>query len=232
MASPWHIGTPEMMMRLVLSLFLGGIVGYEREVNRHAAGLRTNILVCVGSTLIMLLSIYGFTNFVNEPTVRTDPARLAAQVISGIGFLGAGTIMQKGASIKGLTTAATLWVMAAIGLAVGAGFYYPAVVTCFIVIISLKALNKVEHRFLASGKIHTLKISLPPESPDLAEMYAVMTSYHLDIKTISVVNEYGSFGDEVQRIKITFVSPKDVPLNQVLEKFHALPDVSSLQLER
>ncbi len=82
MASPWYIGTPEMIIRLVLSLLLGGIVGYEREVNRHAAGLRTNILVCVGSTLIMLLSIYGFSNFVNEPTVRTDPARLAAQLLA------------------------------------------------------------------------------------------------------------------------------------------------------
>ncbi|GIO85369.1 MgtC family membrane protein [Paenibacillus faecis] len=231
MASPWHIGTPELIMRLLLSLFLGGIVGYEREVNRHAAGLRTNILVCVGSTLIMLLSIYGFTDFLNEPTVRTDPARLAAQVISGIGFLGAGTIMQKGASIKGLTTAATLWVMAAIGLAVGAGFYYPAAITCLIVIISLKALNKVEHRFLASGKIHTLKISLPPESPSLAEMYAVMTSYHLDIKTISIANENGNFGSEIQRIKISFAAPKNTSLIAVLEKFHALPDVSSLQVE-
>ncbi len=140
--------------------------------------------------------------------------------------------MQKGASIKGLTTAATLWVMAAIGLAVGAGFYYPAVVTCLIVIISLKALNKVEHRFLASGKIHTLRISLPPASPSLAELYAVMTSFHLDIKTISVATEYDMIGNEVQRIKITFAAPKDAPLIQVMEKFHALPGVSSLQVER
>ncbi|MGZ7442407.1 MgtC/SapB family protein [Paenibacillus sp. TH7-28] len=211
---------------------MGGIIGYEREINRHAAGLRTNILVCVGSTLIMLLSIYGFTQFLNEPSVRSDPARLAAQVISGIGFLGAGTIMQRGSSIKGLTTAATLWVMAAIGLAVGAGFYYPAVVTCAFVFISLKVLNKVEHRFLASRKVHTMRIHVAPESSNIHEIYDCFAAFDFDIKTINVAKEGVSRGDKVQHIKITFMAPIKTPWFEVLERFHSLPYISSVNVER
>lgn len=222
-ASPWHIGILELIGRLLLSLFLGGIIGYEREMNRHAAGLRTNILVCVGSTLIMLLSIYGFTQFLEEPSVRSDPARLAAQVISGIGFLGAGTIMQKGASIKGLTTAATLWVMAAIGLAVGAGFYYPAVITCCIVFISLKVLNKVEHRFMTSSKELTLKMDILPDSPQTEELCAFFTGLDLDIKAVNMTKH---------QIKLTFLVPKKTSLFDLLEKIHTLPGVSTVNMER
>lgn len=96
MESPWYISESEILIRLVIALVLGGIVGFEREQHRHAAGFRTNILVCVGACLMMLLSIYGFSDFVNEWNVRVDPARLAAAVITGVGFLGAGTILFTG----------------------------------------------------------------------------------------------------------------------------------------
>lgn len=106
----------EIIIRLVLSSVLGGLIGIEREVNNRPAGLRTHVLVTVGSALIMLISIDGFSNLPNR---LGDPARLAAQVVSGIGFLGAGTIMRTGNNINGLTTAASLWVSAGLGLAVG-----------------------------------------------------------------------------------------------------------------
>ena len=110
----------EIVLRLILAVAAGGLIGLEREIHGRAAGFRTQILVCLGSTLIMLISIYGFEQS-GVGTTR-DPARLAAQVVSGIGFLGAGTILREGTSIKGLTTAASLWVVAGIGLALGAGF--------------------------------------------------------------------------------------------------------------
>lgn len=144
MASVWHITEMELTIRILLAAGLGGIVGLEREWSKHAAGLRTHILVCIGSAAIMLLSIYGFSDFVNEVNVRTDPARLAAQVISGIGFLGAGTIMRTGATVSGLTTAASIWVVAAIGLCVGAGFIYAAVLSTIMVLVILFVLNKLE----------------------------------------------------------------------------------------
>src|SRR5690606_15906316 len=108
----------QILLRLGLAAALGGLIGFEREQAQHAAGLRTHIMVCLGSCLMMLLSIYGFSQFVYEGNVRVDPARLAAAVITGIGFLGAGTILHTGKSVTGLTTAASIWVVSAIGLGV------------------------------------------------------------------------------------------------------------------
>lgn len=130
-----HITDYELAGRLFLSCILGGIVGFERERKDSPAGFRTHILVSLGSSLIMVLSMYGFTDFTS---VNKDPARLAAQVVSGIGFLGAGTILRDGTAVKGLTTAASLWVVAAIGLATGAGFYFSSLLVTGLVFIALE----------------------------------------------------------------------------------------------
>ncbi len=124
----------EISLRLLLACVFGGIVGFQRERHDSPAGLRTYILVSLGSSLIMILSMYGFSDF----TSTADPARLAAQVVSGIGFLGAGTILRDGVSVKGLTTAASLWVVSAIGLAAGAGFYYSSFLVTILVFITLE----------------------------------------------------------------------------------------------
>jgi len=146
--NPWVIDDWHLMLRLLLSVLLGGLIGYERERKNHAAGLKTHTLVSLGSCLIMVLSIYGFSEFVGQYGVNRDPARLAAQAITGIGFLGAGTILFTGKSIKGLTTAASLWVVMAIGLAVGAGFYVGASFTVFLALAVLWGLNVIEKRYV------------------------------------------------------------------------------------
>ncbi|MCK4786117.1 MAG: MgtC/SapB family protein [Desulfobacteraceae bacterium] len=131
----------QVIFRLVLGALLGGLIGFERERhNRRMAGFRTHILVCVGSALIMLTSLYMFANYGQD--VASDPARIAAGVIIGIGFLGAGTIIRSGTSVIGLTTAASLWTVAGIGLAVGCGFYIASYVTSLIVLLTLYALRK------------------------------------------------------------------------------------------
>lgn len=138
----------EIAFRIFLACVFGGIVGFQRERHDSPAGFRTHILVSLGAALIMLLSKYGFLEF---STVNKDPARLAAQVVSGIGFLGAGTILRDGVSVKGLTTAASLWVVSAIGLAVGAGFYFSAFLVTCLVFITLE--RKVEHYFFRNKQI-------------------------------------------------------------------------------
>ena len=135
----------DIIARLLLVTFLSSIVGFERSTRGRAAGLRTHILVGLGSALFMLISI-----FIAAGSVNHDPARLAAGVVTGIGFLGAGTIIRFGASVKGLTTAASLWAVSALGLAVGAGFYLPAVVTTVIVLVTLMVLPRIEERFYAT----------------------------------------------------------------------------------
>jgi len=132
----------QVILRLVVGALLGGLIGFEREThNRKIAGFRTHILVCVGSTLIMLTSVYIFTLYRHRGAV--DPARLAAGVITGIGFLGAGTIIRSRESVTGLTTAASLWTVAGIGLAIGCGFYLAGCVTTIIVLAALYLLRKL-----------------------------------------------------------------------------------------
>jgi putative Mg2+ transporter-C (MgtC) family protein len=136
----------QIIIRLVLSVFLSGLIGLERQLHRRTAGLRTHILVCLGSCLIMLTSLYVFDIYKDK--VPLDPARIAAGVITGIGFLGAGAIIREREGIKGLTTAASLWVIAAIGLAVGAGFYIAGIITTILALTVLLFLRYVEGKIL------------------------------------------------------------------------------------
>ncbi|SHK39641.1 putative Mg2+ transporter-C (MgtC) family protein [Selenomonas ruminantium] len=153
MLSEW-----ELFLRLVLACILGGIIGYERQSRRKSAGLRTNVLVCLGSCLIMVMSIGLYQDV--EGKTNADPARLAAQVVSGIGFLGAGAIMKEGLSVTGLTTAACLWVVAGVGLAVGAGFYSGALFSTALVFVTLGSLSRlddwVDHEKNLALNIHTI----------------------------------------------------------------------------
>jgi len=133
------LGWDDNLIRLALAAVLGGAIGFEREFREREAGLRTHLLVCVGSALFTIISAYGFHDFLTsgDQVVRTDPTRIAAQVVTGIGFLGAGAIIRQGLSIRGLTTAATLWVAAAIGMATGAGYYPGAIIGTVITLIAL-----------------------------------------------------------------------------------------------
>lgn len=132
----------QVVLRLFLAAALGGIIGFEREKhNRRMAGFRTHILVSIGSSLIMLVSIYIFEIYAGKAPV--DPARIAAGVVTGIGFLGAGTIIRSGESVRGLTTAASLWTVSGIGLAVGCGFYIAGCTTAIIAFAALYFLRKI-----------------------------------------------------------------------------------------
>ncbi|HEY7692193.1 MAG TPA: MgtC/SapB family protein [Gaiellaceae bacterium] len=133
-----HLTWLEALVRIVVAAGLGGVVGLERELDEKAAGLRTHMLVAVGSALFTIVGAYGFSDF---PAVRVDPTRVAAQVVTGIGFLGAGLIFRQGFTIRGLTTAASLWLVAAIGMAAGAGFWKGAVIATIVALVSLRPLE-------------------------------------------------------------------------------------------
>ena len=137
-----------MLLRIVLAGALGGAIGVERELREREAGLRTHMLVAIGAALFTLVSAYGFSefHFSNASGITYDPTRIAAQVVTGIGFLGAGAIIRQGLSVRGLTTAASMWVVAAIGIATGAGYYSAAVITTVVVLLSLWPLRIVAFR--------------------------------------------------------------------------------------
>ena len=145
----------EYIFKFVLSTFLGGIIGLERELKSKPAGFRTNILICLGSTLYTILSS-ELSKLI--PGLPLDPSRIPGQIVVGIGFIGAGTIIQARGSITGLTTAATIWVVAAIGLAVGAGFYEVAVIFSILVLTVLAVLGRIERAIL--GKCNSVSMEL------------------------------------------------------------------------
>jgi len=130
------------IVRILLACFLGGLIGIERESLRRPAGFRTHMLVCMGSALIMVTGEYVFLNY--HHLTNMDPTRLAAQVVSGIGFLGAGTIIKEGGTVRGLTTAASLWAVSCVGLAVGAGFYWVGIAASAVIYIILVVLKYIE----------------------------------------------------------------------------------------
>ena len=138
----------EILLRIGLAAVLGGAIGLERELREREAGLRTHMLVSVGAALFTLVSAYAWTDwrFSNESGLVFDPTRIAAQVVTGVGFLGAGAIIRQGLSVRGLTTAATLWVVAAIGMATGAGYYAAAAITTVLVLFSLWPLRLLAYR--------------------------------------------------------------------------------------
>jgi putative Mg2+ transporter-C (MgtC) family protein len=140
----------ESLLRLALAAVLGGLIGVERELREREAGLRTHLLVALGSALFTIVGAYGFHEFLTSgaPVVRADPTRIAAQIVTGIGFLGAGAIIRQGFSVRGLTTAATLWVVAAVGLAAGAGYYSVAVITTALVLIALYPLRLIAYKMI------------------------------------------------------------------------------------
>lgn len=140
------LGDAQIILRLVLSVVLGGFIGLERQVHRRTAGLRTHILVSLGSCLIMLTSMYVFDIYSSRTTI--DPSRIAAGVITGIGFLGAGAILRAEEGVRGLTTAASLWIVAGIGLAVGCGFYSASLFTTALTLIVLFFLRHFESKLV------------------------------------------------------------------------------------
>ncbi len=193
----------EIITRLILSAVIGGLIGMEREVNNRPAGLRTHVLVSVSSALIMLVSIDGFYDM--ETGLRIgDPARLASQVVSGIGFLGAGTIIKTGSNIKGLTTAASLWACAGVGLAIGNGYYLGGLLTAVIVLFTLISLGSIERK-ISKTKYKKLEIISTNRSGLIGEIGTLLGKYDMAIKDIHIVDSEAEDDEEYMFMEIHFM---------------------------
>jgi putative Mg2+ transporter-C (MgtC) family protein len=221
------ISIGEIALRLVVAAALTGLVGLEREWRERAAGLRTHTLVGVGSALFTLVSAYGFNEFLvgNTNVVRTDPTRIAAQIVTGIGFLGAGAILRQGLTIRGLTTAAGLWVAAAIGMAVGAGYYSAALLGTGVVLFGLGPLRWAEGyivaRRRASGR---LEVDLRPDQP-LAPVLAMLETRRAKVERIHLEEA----GDEGRELRIEVALPASVSGHDVVEHLSRLDEVLAVR---
>ncbi|MGH8152986.1 MAG: MgtC/SapB family protein [Rhodanobacteraceae bacterium] len=223
------LSTSEIAIRLVLAAVLGAAIGFDRERHTWAAGLRTHMLVCLGAALAMIVSAYAFSDILKQwPHVVLDPSRIAAQVISGIGFLGAGTIMfmHRENVIRGLTTAAGLWTVAAIGLAVGGGMYAAAVVATVIAWLILAALKPLERRFALRKTLPQVKVGFASRA-SLAGVEALLIERGLPASTI-VTHRIPDDGDEVT---IEFARGFErAKVGDLADALRGLPGVQSVSL--
>lgn len=177
-----------IFLRLALAIVLGGAIGLEREFHEHRAGMRTNALVALGSALFTLVSAYGFLDLLTIAHVQIDPTRVASYIVAGIGFLGAGAIGVQKTGARGLTTAAAIWTVAAIGMACGVGFYWEAVAATILTLIVLRVLRFIELRLLP-GQAHVIyRVRLDPGHTDgmlMERIYDICTRRGLSIQTLS-----------------------------------------------
>ncbi len=220
------IGNGEMVARLALAALSGSVIGLERERLLWAAGLRTHMLVCVGSCLIMLVSAFGFGDVLGADHVVLDPSRIAAQVVSGIGFLGAGTILLRGEVVKGLTTAASLWGVAAIGLAVGSGLYVPALTTTVLVVGILAGVKPFEERWRERMRAQTLRLTVRKDALSIDTLQAATGERASRVRTFTV---RPSADPDYDVVAVTFVRLSRTSVAAIAAKLRALPDVVSVE---
>jgi putative Mg2+ transporter-C (MgtC) family protein len=217
----------EVALRLFAAAALTGAIGLEREYRERAAGLRTHMLVGVGSALFTIVSAYAWGDFVFDRTRGTvfDPTRIAAQIVTGIGFLGAGAIIRQGLSIRGLTTAAGLWVVAAIGMAVGAGYWPAALLGTGVVLVGLGPLRMAEGWIVSRrSEGGSLEIDLKPDRP-LAPVLAVLEGKRARVHRIQL--EEGD--QEGRELRVEVRMPPGVRGREIVDELSALDEVTSVR---
>ena len=209
----------DIMVRLAAAALLGAGLGLEREIHGHQAGMRTHMLVSLGSAIFTVLSIYGFSSTTGG--AAPDPTRISAQIVTGIGFLGAGAIIKYGTNIRGLTTAASLWVVASVGLAAGAGAYFLATGGTLIALLALWPLHILVGKLnLRGGQVVRLQLDLK-KLDAFAGVSKVLLDHH--VETISVATEKSKAG---HRMELELRLPNRGETHGLLASLEALPGVS------
>lgn len=216
----------EILLKIAVSIVFGGMIGLEREHHNQPAGLKTHIILCVGATLITIVSIELARDWAGP--LQADPTRIAANIVTGIGFLGGGAILRMGASVRGLTTAACLWAVAGVGMAVGGGYYFAALVTILTILLTLHFLARVENVFLHRKEFKEMTL-IAKSSPDiLGSVEKVLTANQVSIKNIEVERDITEPNVELR----AFVTvPGTVNLNKLSDEIFQIPGTVRFELE-
>ena len=224
--SYFRIEDGDILIRIIFAIILGSMIGLERELTNKSAGLRTQIMVCLGACIFTILSIYGFSTAVTLYPLG-DPSRVAAQIITGIGFIGAGTVLRQGLTITGLTTASTLWIVAAVGMACGCGKINLAVVSAVLAVAILVLIRTFELKLMPHNAKHQrkIKISFICKYEDYENIYTKMTDMFTDIIDFN----HKTVDDDGDKLKmnIKIISNEKNPVMQIYKR---LEDMQNLQL--
>ncbi len=221
------ITTTTIILRLSLSFVIGVLVGIERETRRQPAGLRTHILIAIGSTILMMLSIFvpqTFPNFQNG-----DPSRIAAQVVSGIGFLGAGAIIKYGTNIRGLTTAASIWVIAALGLTVGAGMYLGAIIGTAILLTALVLLNHTEKRHFTKHFYKILDVYTLDNNVSIQDLLPILQAHNVKVHNTDIEHFYT---EDKTNFSLTIQFKSTIDMNSMITKLSNIKSVQKISLRQ
>ena len=221
------ITTWQIVIRMLVTAVLGGIVGLERERHSQPAGLRTHIILAIGSTLAMCVSINLAIQF-RSYAPNGDPARLAAQVLSGIGFLGAGAILRYGTNVRGLTTAASLWTIAVVGLAVGAGHYIPAIAATVLLFGVLQALDILEKKYLGHLVPKTITIKAKDRYGLVDELKGILQSFNTEVKTMSFAKDLEAHEIEIEAV--TKIPGKE-SIDKIFFALSSIKDVRTVEVQ-
>jgi putative Mg2+ transporter-C (MgtC) family protein len=220
------LSNEEMIIRLILAATLGSTIGFERERVTWSAGLRTHMLVCVGSCLIMIVSAFGFADILGAKDVVLDPSRIAAQVVSGIGFLGAGAILMQGNTIRGLTTAASVWAIAGIGLAVGSGLYTAAIASTLLILVILAGIKPLENLYRDKKQHHVLHMLVKRGEMTIDLLQRTTGSEMLNVKQFIVKSSESADYDDVT---IAFERKQHSDVTEMVKRLGQLPCVSEVK---
>ncbi len=211
--------------RLAAAALLGSLIGFERERLLWAAGIRTHMLVSVGACLLMIVSAYGFQAVIAQDHVMLDPSRVAAQVVSGIGFLGAGAILLRGQVVRGLTTAASIWAVAAVGLAAGGGLYFAATVSTVIILVILAGIKPIEEAYrvrMQSGALEVVADRGALDSDDLNKLTGLRANR---IRRV-VIADTG----EAQKVQIALVRVSNDDIDDAVSRLRRAPGVHTVHV--
>lgn len=223
--STTHIGPIEAGVRLLFAMLAGGIVGIEREMRRQTAGLRTHILISLGSCLLMMLSIW-LPQAVGLD--KGDPGRIAAQVVSGIGFLGAGAFIKIGNNVKGMTTAASLWVVAAMGLSIGAGMWLPAIITLALALVALALLEPFERHFFPAERFKYLQIWYAENSADRQAVLDILSKHNIRVQSIDATQDVAA---RTTKLTVLTKIPVAVNIEELFTELGRTGDVLKIKVE-
>lgn len=220
----------ELVLRLIVAIVLGGLIGLEREFSDQPAGFRTHMLVSLGAALFTIGGAYGFEGFAGgDFEIQFDPTRVAAQVVTGIGFLGAGAIIQQGITIRGLTTAASLWVTAAIGLAAGFGNWWGAVGTTVIALLALYGLKQLERRYFPLMRTERFHLALETGPAfNLAELERVVEGHGASLRSMRMQ----ATGRGAHRLAASLALGDEISPNALAEDISDLAGVNNVDWRR
>ena len=213
-------------MGILMAAALGSLIGLEREIHGQPAGLRTHMILAVGASLAAILSI-SYSQFLSNPSLPSDPGRIVAQVVSGVGFLGAGAIMKMGVTVKGLTTASSLWTTAIVGIACGSQYYNIAMFTALLVLMILTVINYLEELLLTTYKTHTLKVTMKDRPGIVNETREMLSAFKVKVVSLNASMPNKS----TLKLEMIIRKPSDLGMDKVINIINTMDEAQTMSLE-